>query len=201
MSKSKKNFYVLSDLIEKGFDPIAFRYLMLTAHYRDKINFTWESLQAAQNALNNLREQARSWDEPNTVILANEVRPESWDQKQDSEQVGMTNSYYKQFIEALNEDLNTAKALAILWNFVKSDTETGIKAATLLKMDEVLGLRLNEYIGKQIEASEEVQKLLDEREQARSAKDFAKSDELRDEIKKLGFEVLDTSNGPKLKKL
>jgi len=201
MSKSKKNFYVLSDLVEKGFDPMAFRYLMLTAHYRDKINFTWESLQAAQNALNNLREQARSWDQPNTVILANEVRPESWDQKQDSEQVGMTNSYYEQFMEALNDDLNTAKAVAEMWNFIKNEDDSSTKAATFLKMDEVLGLKLNEYIGKQIEAPEDVQKLVDHREKVRRNKDFNKSDELRDEIKKLGYEVLDTSIGPKLKKL
>ena len=178
MSKSKGNFYVLNELIEKGFDPMAYRYLVLTAHYRDKLNFTFESLQAAQNALNNLREQAREWVEPSAV---------------DENSFGA-------FLSELNDDLNTPKAIAEMWNFLKNQDDSGVKAATVRAMDEILGLKLDEYIGKKLEIPEEVQKIVDKREEARNAKDFAKSDELRDEIKKLGYDVLDTPNGPKLQK-
>lgn len=180
MSKSKKNFYTLDNLSEKGFDAIDLRYLVLTAKYRDELNFTWESLQAAQNALNNLREEVRDWEET-------------------AEDVG---EYYQKFLEALNNDLNTPQAVAILWNMVKDkDYPETQKTKDLLEMDKVLGLKLDEYISQKIEIPEEVQKLVDQREKARAEKDFQKSDEIRDEIKKLGFEVKDTSSGPKVVKV
>ncbi len=179
MSKSKKNFLRVEDIIEMGFDPIAMRYAFLQTHYRDEVNFSQESLQAAQNALNRLREQARTWDEPTSV----------------------DENAFGSFLSELNNDLNTSKALAEMWDFLKNEDDTSVKAATIRAMDEILGLKLDEYIGKQVEAPEEVKKLLEEREESRSAKDFSKSDELRDEIKKHGFEVLDTPNGQKLRKL
>ncbi len=178
MSKSKKNFLRVEDIIEMGFDPIAMRYAFLQTHYRDEVNFSTESLQGAQNALNNLRDMARQWEDPADV-----------DEKS-----------YTNFLAALNEDLNTSKALAVLWDFVKSDSVNSVKAATVLKMDQVLGLKLDDYAGKQLEVPEDVQKLVEEREQVRIAKDFQKSDKLRGEIKKLGYEVLDTPEGPRIKK-
>ena len=177
MSKSKKNFLRVEDIVEMGFDPIAMRYAFLQTHYRDEVNFSTESLQGAQNALNNLREMARDWDQPGEV----------------------DKSAYDDFLNALNEDMNTSKALAVLWAYVKSDAETSAKSATMLKMDEVLGLKLEEYVAKQIEVPEEVQKLVEKREQARVDKDFQASDDLRTEIKKLGYDVLDTPEGPKVK--
>ncbi len=183
MSKSKNNFYTLVDIEERGFEPLAYRYLVLTAHYRDKLNFTWESLESAQNALNNLREIVRGWD------------------KVESQESGVrSQEYWDKFLAALNNDLNTSQALVVMWELVKSDLPSGDKAATLTKMDLVLGLGLEEYIGKQIEVPQEVQKLVDQREQARIDKDFSRSDQLRDEIKKLGYEVLDTPQGPKIKR-
>ncbi|MBI3887823.1 class I tRNA ligase family protein, partial [Candidatus Microgenomates bacterium] len=176
MSKSKKNFYRIDELTEKGFQPLALRYLFLTAHYRDKLNFTWESLQAAQNALNNLREIVRDWDEP-------KIGCAQFDEK---------------FKDALNNDLNTPQALAVMWDLIKSDYPTSAKAKSLLGMDKVLGLGLDEYLGKKIEIPKEVQKLVNEREQARKSGDFKESDKLRHEIKKLGYEVQDTPKGPKV---
>ncbi|MBI2019703.1 cysteine--tRNA ligase [Candidatus Daviesbacteria bacterium] len=176
MSKSKKNFYRIDEITQKGFDPLALRYLFLTAHYRDKLNFTWESLQAAQNALNNLREIIRDWEEP---------------------KVGCA-EFEKNFMEAVNNDLNTPQALAIMWDMVKSDNPTSAKAKTLFQMDQILGLKLDEYVGKKLEIPEKVQKLVNQREQARKEGDFKKSDDLRHEIKKLGYEVQDTPNGPKV---
>jgi cysteinyl-tRNA synthetase len=220
MSKSLNNFYTWDDVAQKGFTPEAFRYLMLTSHYRDKINFTWESLQAAQNALNNLREIVREWP-ASTVILGREATPESESSVSDSGQVPpMTGSrlsgarvthseisdialsVWSKFIEALSNDLNTAQAVAVMWEFVRDQSiEDSVKSELLTKMDEVFGLGLVEYIGKQVEIPEQVQELVEEREVVRNNKDWPKSDELRDEIKKLGFEVKDTPEGPRLSKI
>lgn len=178
MAKSSGNFYTLRDIEAKGFDPLVFRYLALTAHYRDKLNFTWESLTAAQNALNNLREEIRGWDKPKIGCAEFEQR----------------------FMNALNNDLNTPQALAIMWEMVKSDYPTSAKAESLLIMDKVLGLKLDEYLGKPLEIPAEVQKLVDEREEARKNKDFQASDDLRLKIKDLGYEIEDTSSGPRMKK-
>lgn len=177
MSKSLKNFYTIDDLIERGFDPLALRYLFLTGHYRDRLNFTWESLQSAQNALNNLRETVRSWKESTEI----------------------SSGYFSQFLEAMNNDLNASQALAVMWNMVKSDLDSSSKSATLMKMDQVLGLGLEEYISNPLEIPENVLALVQEREDARKSKDFKKSDKLRTEIQKLGYEVMDTSEGPKVK--
>ncbi len=178
MSKSKKNFYRIEDIIEKGFDPLALRYLFLTAHYRDKLNFTWESLTAAQNALNNLKEEIRNWVES-------------------AEKPG---EYYLKFREVLNNDLNTPQAIAVMWEMVKSDIPNSKKSGDLIEMDKILGLGLDEYIGKKIEIPNEVMKLVHKREQARKKGYFKESDKLRKEIKKLGFEVEDTQSGGRVKK-
>jgi len=179
MSKSKKNVYTIDDLVAKGFDPLALRYLFMTAHYRDPINFTWNSLEGAQNALSSLREASREWDKPNSN----------------------TSIYYQKFLEAASNDLNTPQAIATMWEMVKSNEPPIQKAADLLAMDKILGLGLNEYIGQKTEVPTEVQELVEKRERARGSKDFAESDRLRHEIKKLGFDVQDTSTGPRLKKL
>ncbi|MBI2599474.1 cysteine--tRNA ligase [Candidatus Daviesbacteria bacterium] len=177
MAKSAKNFFTLKDIEDRGFDSLAFRYLTLTAHYRDKLNFTWDSLQAAQNALNNIREEIRNWDQQATT----------------------TGSHYQKFMEAVNNDLNVPQALAILHEMVSSDIPSAQKSKDLLEMDKILGLKLDKYLGKPLEVPEKVKRLVMEREQARKDKDFKKSDDLRKEIKKLGYEVEDTPSGPRLK--
>lgn len=177
MSKSLKNFYTLKDLEAKGVEPLTLRYLYLTAHYRDKLNLTWESLQAAQNAINNLRQEIRAWDQPEEVDV----------------------QYYQKFLQSANNDLNMPQALAVMWEMVRSDLPSGKKSATLLKMDQVFGLKLDEFIGKPLEIPSEVQKLIKERENARKSKDFKKADNLRHQIKKLGFEVEDTPAGPRMR--
>lgn len=178
MSKSLGNFYTLRDFEEKGFAPLALRYLYLTAHYRSEISFSFESLAAAQSALNKLRDEIRLWDEPK----------------------GQVAQYWQKFLEAANEDLNLPKALAVVWEMVKSNIPSSQKSVQLLEMDKILGLGLSEYIGKKVEVPEEVQKLIDSRENARKNKDFKRSDELRKEIKKLGFDIDDKPSGPVLKK-
>ncbi len=178
MSKSKKNFYTIDDITKRGFDPLALRYLFLTSHYRDKLNFTWESLQAAQNALNNLREEVRNWDMGDKV----------------------DDGFWQKFLEAANNDLGTPQALAFMWEMIKSCLPSNLKAATLLQMDKILGLELDKCVAQKLQIPEEVSKLVKEREEARGERDFTRSDELRKEIEKLGFEIEDTSSGPRVKK-
>ena len=177
MSKSLGNYFTLRDIEAKDFEPLVLRYLNLTAHYRDKLNFTWESLKGAQNALNNLREEIRDWSESGEI----------------------NKKYWEKFIDAANNDLNIPQALAVLWEMVKSDLPSSSKSATILQMDKILGLKLDEYLGKQIDIPEKIKKLVDERENVRKAGNFKKSDELRSEIKRLGFEIEDTASGPKVK--
>lgn len=178
MSKSKKNFLKIEEIAEKGYDPIALRYLYLTAHYRSEMAFSFESLDGAQAALEKLRSEIRDW-------RLGEEKP---------------GKYYAKFLEALNEDLNMPRALAVVWEMVKSDLPSEQKSAELLAMDKVLGLELDKYVGQEIEVPSEVKKLLEEREKARREKDFKRSDELRNKIKKLGFEVLDSAEGVKIKR-
>ena len=178
MSKSIGNLYLIKDIKEKGFEPLAYRYLTYSAHHRTKLNFTWEALEGSQNALRRLYDTVRDWDSPTEI----------------------NEPFRKEFIEHINNDLDMPGALAIVWKLVDDkDLETSIKAATLLDFDKVLALKLDEYIAKPVEVPPEVQKLVVEREQVRKDKDWTRSDELRDEIRKLGYEVEDTANGPKIK--
>lgn len=180
MSKSLNNYYRLKDIEEKGFDPTAFRYLVLTAHYNTKLNFTWESLKAAETALKNLYREVSGYQS-------------GPDWKEDMK------FYEKRFLEAINDDLDTPKALTVVWDLVKSGISDRTKLRTLLKYDQVLGLGLAE-IAEQSTPTE-VQELVHQREKAREEKDFAKSDELRRQIAEKGFEVVDDADGPKLKKI
>ncbi|HLC88127.1 MAG TPA: cysteine--tRNA ligase, partial [Patescibacteria group bacterium] len=181
MSKSKKNFLKVDEIIEKGFDPIALRYLYLTGHYRSEMAFSFESLTGAQAALNKLREEIRSWPSFAEASAGKDFR--SSDRPE-----GVVAQYWQKFLEAANDDLNIPKALAVVWEMVKSDIPTSEKSAALIEMDKILSLGLTELIGKKVEVPEEVKKLIEARENARKAKDFKKSDELRKEIKKLGYE-------------
>ncbi|MCR4324304.1 MAG: cysteine--tRNA ligase [Candidatus Curtissbacteria bacterium] len=179
MSKSLNNIYTLADISEKGFDTLALRYLFLTAHYRSKLNFTWESLQGAGNALNNLREEVASW---------NEVEKEAWEGLPDFE---------KDFKNAINNDLDMPRAVAVMWDMVKSDNPTVRKHESILVMDKVLGLGLERI--KKAELPEGAKELIEKREAVRKTGDFEESDNMRGELAKMGVEVEDTPQGPKWK--
>lgn len=173
MSKSLGNTYVLDDLEKRQIDPMALRYFLLGAHYRQKQNFTWEALQSAQNALRKLQLIVRDWDKP--LIGRAELEAE--------------------FMSAINDNLNAPRALAILWKTIDADIPTSEKAETLLKMDQVLGLGLEKYIAKPIVVPEEIKNLLASREQARKDKNWPESDRLRIEILTRGWSVEDTADG------
>ncbi len=172
MSKSLHNFYTLSEIIDKNFDPLSLRYLFLQTHYRQEMNYTFDGLVAAQNALSRLRKEVSDYPEASTSIK----------------------EYEEQFLEAVNDDLNMPKALAILWEVIGSDNPNSKKAATVFKFDEVLGLSLKEaklIFQKEKEVPAEVQKMLDEREKLRKEKKYAESDKIREKIIGMGFKVED----------
>lgn len=182
MGKSEGNAFLIKDLVAKGFDPLAFRYMNLSTHYRMQLNFTWEGLEGAQTALNRLRNQVLG-------LLENSS-------------LGKVDDEFKEkFIQAINNDLNTAEAISIVWEVLKSKLEATDKVATILDFDKVLGLNLDKKPDRQIEIPAEIEDLLKLREKARLAKDFAESDRLRDEIKKAGFVVKDTAKGQELERI
>lgn len=178
MGKSMGNFFTLKNIIDKGYNPLAYRYLVLTAHYRSKLNFTWDSLTAAQNALNKLYEEISAYDSP---------------------KVGCA-EYEQNFLDAVNDDLNTAKALAVVWDLIKSEYPGHAKLRSLLKFDQILGLKLNETWEQARNIPDVVSRFIGLREEARKAKDFIKADELRKQIENEGYLIEDTPDGFRIKK-
>ena len=169
MAKSGDNFITLGTLKDKRIDPLALRYVFLTARYSSPLQFSWETLEGAETALNRIRQKLSKLPDGGNVA----------------------NSDFNKFA---NDDLDTPKALALISEILNSETITDAdKKATILDFDRVLGLQLNNI--KAIDIPEEVKSLIQQRDSARANKDFAKSDELRLEIEKHGFEVKDTKDG------
>ncbi|MBI3956922.1 MAG: cysteine--tRNA ligase [Candidatus Kerfeldbacteria bacterium] len=171
MAKSAGNFLTLRSLGEKGYSPLAFRYLTLNTHYRKPLTFTWEALAAAQKAYDALVGMVRMWPEPKIGCAEFEQR----------------------FRDAVNADLNTPMALGVLWELVRSDYPDHAKHQSVNVFDEILGLGLQDL--RALEIPDAVRRLAEERDSARRAKDFAKSDALRTEIQSAGFTVDDTEGG------
>ncbi len=187
MSRSKGNVVLVRTLKEAGIDPMAFRYLLLTAHYRSKLNFTDESITAAQNGLNNLRADLASLP-PVEVSGSQEPWSEAAQQVQDA------------FHVAINDDLDLPTALSITREVARNNKIAPAERRRLiLDFDRVLGLRLDTVESKTPRVlSDEALALVRERDAARAARDWKRSDQLRDELKALGFEVRDTAKGTEL---
>jgi cysteinyl-tRNA synthetase len=181
MSRSKGNVILISTLKEEGVDPMAYRYLLLTAHYRSKLNFTDESITAAQNALNKLRADLAAL--PATSSQA------AW--SAEARQVQQT------FHKAINDDLDLPTALVITRETARNNKiAPQERRHLLLDFDRVLGLRLNAVEAKAPRVlSDEVRALVQQRDEARAARNWKLSDQLRDQLQALGFEVRDTSRG------
>lgn len=183
MGKSKGNFLTMQTLKDKGYDPLAYRYFVIGAHYRSQLNFTYEALDGAAAALDRLRNLMRLWDEPTEV---------------DTETM-------EKFTQASNNDLDMPRALAVLWDMTKTDMEDGKKLATLFQMDLVLGLQLQGWFEErekeQADIPLDVIELADYREVARAAKQWKESDKLREQIKARGYHVEDTNAGPRIYKI
>ena len=179
MGKSEGNAFLVKDLIAKGYDPLAFRYLNLGTHYRIQLNFTWEALEAAQTALGRLKMHVAKLQGQGKV----------------------NEEYFQKFLACLNNDLNTAESLSVVWEVLKSDLSNEDKLATIMNIDEVLGLSLDSPLEVKMEVSDEVLNLLELRAKARTEKNFAESDRLRDQIAVLGYGVKDGASGQELIKL
>jgi len=156
---------------------LALRYLYLGAHYRDPLNFTWDSLEASQNALEKLRNQIASLKtQNNRTVLSKEKE-------------NKVEEFRNQFMEAAGDDLNTPKALAVVWDMLKSNIPSEDKYDLAMGFDEILGLKLGE--AKVIEIPENVKSMMIEREKLRSEGKYEDADKIRTQIKELGFEVKD----------
>ncbi len=181
MSKSLGNYYTIEDVIAKGFDPLALRYVYLSAHYRKPINFTWEAIASAQNALRDLR-IGESGHAPR------------------GEKHGKTDDFRNRFNEALADDMNTPVALAVAWDVRKSDMPDRDKYDLLTDFDTVLGLQLAR-LPQSIVVPPDVTALVARREALRGEKNFPAADAARKEIETKGFTVLDTPGGPVVRKI
>jgi cysteinyl-tRNA synthetase len=180
MAKSEDNFLTLDNaLVKKGINPLVYRFAAFQTHYRKPMEYSEESVNAAHNGLLHLQNQVRQVTRSRTG------------------QEGMLSQEHKtKFLDAINDDLNMPRAMAVVQELLKSAIKDSDKLATILDFDKVLGLKLDQ-VDKPEELPEEVQKLLDKRRAARAAKDWAISDRLRDEIQDLGYLVQDTKEGMK----
>ncbi len=191
MAKSSGNFFTLRDIETKGFNPLAFRYLILTAHYRSKLNFTWESLGAASEALERLYDFIRELKSTSRTT----------NKKSNSEIVA---KFKSDFDKSISNDLDTPKALATVWGLVRAyrKNPSNIGSREILKSlqeaDKVLGLNFTAVKVDKISAA--IIALAAEREKYRKEKNWAKADRIRDKLAGLGWHVKDTANGPKLTK-
>lgn len=177
MAKSAGEFLRVQSLIDRGYDPLAYRLFCLGAHYRTKLNFTWEGMDGASVSLDRLRNMVYEWGEPGTV----------------------DEDYLENFTNQINDDLNMPRALAVTWDLARSDLSAATKKATILVFDQVLGLRLAEWQPKEEVIPEEIVKLVEERTLARKEKRWADADNVRQQVSDAGYEIEDTPQGPRIK--
>lgn len=194
ISKSIGNTVLLKNILDRGFSPLSLRYWFLTSHYRTQSNFTWEALGGSQNALFKLHKH--------------------FVEKYGAKNGKINMEYEKKFNEFINDDLDTPKAIALIWDLVKNENILNAdKRSTLLKFDKALGLGLDYsnrklitlFSGKGVkieinELPKIIKTLIDEREKARKEGNFKKADELRDKLKEKGYEIEDKEFGPEIHK-
>jgi cysteinyl-tRNA synthetase len=180
MAKSAGEFLRVQSLTDRGYDPLVYRYLCLTAHYRTQMSFSWDAMDAAATALERMRN--------GFFALPSEANA-----KADA-------GYLERFTNEINDDLNLPRAMAVAWEVLRGDLPPAVKRPTLLRFDEVLGLRLVEWAPRQEEVPPEVKALADARAAARAAKQWAEADRLRAELTALGWEMEDRPDGYRLRR-
>ncbi len=174
MGKSAGNFLRVQSLIDAGYDPLAYRYMCLGAHYRSRLSFSWDTLTSAQTALTRLRTTCYELGEPGIV-------------DEDS---------MDRFFSEIKEDLNMPRALAVTWNVARSSMPNDRKKSTLLAFDQVLGLGLGNWQPAEEIIPSQVMLMVEKRQQARKSRNWAEADALRNKITEAGYEVTDTPDGP-----
>lgn len=187
MSKSLGNYYTIDDIKEAGVEPMGIRYLFLQSHYRQQMNFTWDSAKAAQEGYKKIKEAVLTLKEQSQPI------PSSYNK------LNKIDVFRRQFNHALRSDLNLPKAVSIFWQVIKSSLSSTDKLALVLDFDQVLGLDLTKVKEEKIPAN--VIKLAEERKKARQKEDFDKADRLRQQIRKLGYLIEDADGEHRIKKL
>ena len=175
VSKSKGGLYTLSDLEEKKFNALEFRYLCLTTHYKKPLNFSIDKLKSAQISYQRLKN------------IISEIKDK-----------GVNKKYLKDFKEAINNDLDMPGALQVLWKLLRDKKAKG-KLGTVKKMDAVLGLDLLKK--EKLDIPNKIEKLVRERNNARKKNNWEKADEIRAKVKKLGYTISDTKKGSVVKKI
>jgi len=180
MAKSAENFLTLdATFIQQGFSPLVYRFAAFQTHYRKPMEYSDEAVEAAGNGLQHLQNQVR-------------------EQKDSQTGTGTIHSEYKEkFLNAINDDLNMPRALAVVQETLKSDSDGPDKLATVFDFDRVLGLDLQQ-LGKDESLPAEIRDLIEARQKARADKNWEVSDRLRDEIQALGYVVQDAKDGMKV---
>ena len=178
MSKSKGEFLTVSLLEEKGYNPLAYRYLCLNSYYHSQLTFSYEILDGAQNAYNKLKNRV-------SKLVKDEVDNNKY------------NEYIEKFSEAIKDDLNTSNMVTLVYDVLKDDISDGTKLAIIEKFDEVLSLDLTVVEEKEVDADleKEILAKIEERKEAKKNKDFAKADAIRDELLAKGIKLIDTREG------
>ena len=184
MSKSLGNVYTLNDLKAKGIDALSYRYFTYSSHYRNKLNFTWDAIKSAKNSLNKLRDMIALHKDVNKKIDKNII-----------------SKYEEQFLDAINDDMNMPVAVSVVWEIAKEKEKSNYFYELIKKFDSVLSLDLDKNDKEDINIPEDIKLILNERKDARKNKNFAKSDELRDKLKELGYIVKDTKDGQIIEKV
>lgn len=190
VSKSSGNIVTAQELVEKGHDPLAMRYLTFNSHYRTGMEFTFESLEGAAVALRKLWTLMGQWrgDQSRTVLSPEKMRK--------------IEELRKKFADALANDLNTADALSVVWETAKSSIPSEDKYDLLIDFDQVLGLDLRRVPleEKVPRVPQEVKDMIEKREQLRREGKWGEADKIRDKMLKMGWEVRDTAGEPVVKK-
>jgi len=186
MAKSGENFLTLQEIVDGGYSPLDYRYLTLTAHYRSQLKFSWRNMDAAKKSLQTLKEQIKN-------LKRN---------KSGKSSVAKVGQYKKMFEEAINDDLNTPRALSIMWDLIRSKEKISDedKLKLIFTFDKIFGLKLDEEETEE-KLAEEIENFIRQREEARKAKDFETADEIRDQLKEMGIILEDAPAGVRWKKI
>ena len=181
MAKSAGDFLRIQSLIDRGYDPLAYRYLCLTGHYRSQLNFTWEALDAAAKGLDRMRQSFHALpDDPR-------AKPDP--------------AFIERFTDCINDDLNLPRALAVAWELLRGDsTEPAVAKTTLAAFDRVFGLQLAGWKPREEVVPDDIRALAEDRAAARRARNWGESDRLRGELQAAGWEVEDRPDGYALKR-
>jgi cysteinyl-tRNA synthetase len=184
MSKSLNNIYTIDQLEEMGYEPLAYKFFCLNTSYSKKINFTFDGLKSAQSALVNLRKILQEHKNGNNKIAVDTLE-----------------KYKKEFLDAINNDLNTPLAIGVLFGMVKNEPKSSQVYDLALEFDRALGVGLDRVTEeKSAEIPEDIVNLAELRWQAKQNKDWASADKYRAEILEKGFVILDAKDGYKIEK-